>query len=177
MTKMHEAAKQIARLTNDPLHLLASVNDSLLEDLQKGSMVTATLAVFAPDGRRVSIVRAGHCPSGIVRAAAKSLEWDEPQGVALGVLDKRWASFTRMSEIELGEGDGLLLFTDGVSEAMNAAREEFGFEGVEKFAQANTGLAVEDFVSGLLASIGQFTAGAPQSDDIAIVYARRQGGA
>jgi serine phosphatase RsbU (regulator of sigma subunit) len=176
MTKMHEAAKLLGRTTGDVLDLMTAINDSLFEDLRRGSMVTASLAVFEKDGRHVSIIRAGHCPTGLVRAASGSLTWDEPKGLALGIVGPKWQAVTEESHIDLEDGDGLLFFTDGISEAMDPDHEEFGFERTKEYAEANAGKDARSFVDGLSGAVDEFVKGATQSDDITIVYVRRSTG-
>ena len=86
-----------------------------------------------------------------------------------------WPQRPRTKTLELSPGDGLLLFTDGVNEAMTAKHEEFDFPRIKEYADASAGADAQTFVEGLVAAIKQFAAGAEQSDDISIVYAKRKG--
>jgi sigma-B regulation protein RsbU (phosphoserine phosphatase) len=74
----------------------------------------------------------------------------------------------------LSPGDTFVLFSDGVSEAMNAADDFFGEERLLAHLGSSSPLAPADIVRGTLEAVRTFAAGAPQSDDITIVAARYQ---
>jgi phosphoserine phosphatase RsbU/P len=65
--------------------------------------------------------------------------------------------------------DALIAFTDGISEAMTADLEEWGEERLIAAARINTHRPSEDLMSAVIASADQFTAGAPQNDDLSLV--------
>jgi sigma-B regulation protein RsbU (phosphoserine phosphatase) len=175
MTKVHEAAKLLSAWTDDLLDFMSRMNDSLVEDLETGSMVTASLVVFNPDGASIDMIRSGHCPTGIIRSAPGGLEWHEPKGLALGVDSPKWHDLHQVVRIDIGLNDGILLFTDGVNEAMNEEHQEFEFDRIKEFADRNASLDARQFVDGLFEEIRQFAGDAQQSDDITIVYGRKRG--
>jgi sigma-B regulation protein RsbU (phosphoserine phosphatase) len=75
-------------------------------------------------------------------------------------------------EIELTPGDLMVAFTDGVSEAMNAAEEEWGEERLAEAVRAAVDAAPEDLVARLMAGADAFAAGAPQHDDMTLLVLR-----
>jgi sigma-B regulation protein RsbU (phosphoserine phosphatase) len=70
---------------------------------------------------------------------------------------------------EPNPGDHLVLFTDGVSEALNAAGEEFGDERIRALLKANAGTATPDILARLRDAVLSFSANVPQHDDITIM--------
>jgi len=174
VAKIHEAAKMSAKRTSDPVEFLSFINTSFMEDFKIGNMVTAMLVLLGQDGSSIKMVRAGHLPLCIVRGATRKIEWHEPKGVALGLAPEPvFSSVSEVKEYVLGHGDGILLLTDGVSEAMSMEREEYGFERAEACISKAAGLAAQPFLDFLLADMKKFTGDAAQSDDITVVYVRR----
>jgi len=94
-------------------------------------------------------------------------------GTVLGLFPGQvYASET----LELADGDGLVLYTDGVTEAANAANELFGDERLQAHLAGTAGSTAADAVEGLLREVRGFAGGSPQSDDITILVLRAQGG-
>jgi sigma-B regulation protein RsbU (phosphoserine phosphatase) len=113
---VRDALRAATHLERDPVALAALVNELLLE--QGGDpppMCTLALLVVrrAPGGLRVRCVRAGHPPPLLVRADGAT-DWVEPPGALLGAIDDPGVV---ACDIALGPGDGLVLYTDGLTEA------------------------------------------------------------
>jgi sigma-B regulation protein RsbU (phosphoserine phosphatase) len=71
--------------------------------------------------------------------------------------------------IQLRPYDALIAFTDGISEAMTTGLQEYGEERLIAAARATTHRSAQEIVTAMIASADQFTAGAPQSDDLSLV--------
>jgi sigma-B regulation protein RsbU (phosphoserine phosphatase) len=72
-------------------------------------------------------------------------------------------------KLQLRPYDTLIAFTDGISEAMTADVEEWGEERLLAAARMSTHRSAQEIVTTVIASVDQFTAGAPQSDDLSLV--------
>jgi serine phosphatase RsbU (regulator of sigma subunit) len=105
---------------------------------------------------------AGHDPPYLLRADGGH-ERLALTGVPLGIAPEM--SY-RIDETKLRPGDALFLFSDGITEAFNAAREPFGTARLEAALEARRGAGAADLAAGVLAAALAFTAGAEQSDDI-----------
>jgi sigma-B regulation protein RsbU (phosphoserine phosphatase) len=75
--------------------------------------------------------------------------------------------------MQLGKGDILLTYTDGVNEAVNTAFEEYGDDRMENALSEMTGKSCKEVIDGLLASVKAFAGEAPQSDDITLMALKR----
>jgi phosphoserine phosphatase RsbU/P len=93
-------------------------------------------------------------------------------GMIVGLIDG--AEFETDS-CRLAPGDGILLYTDGVTEAVNAAEEFYGEERLEPFLAERAAAPVEQLVSELHGAVQGFAAGMPQADDITVVALRYLG--
>jgi sigma-B regulation protein RsbU (phosphoserine phosphatase) len=96
-----------------------------------------------------------------------------PKGIALG-LDKGnlFDMLLQDQELSLEPGDLLFQFTDGVNEAMNHQKEEFGEDRLKEVIRKYAHLAVDEFLQELDQEIRTFTEGFPQSDDITAVVVK-----
>jgi hypothetical protein len=151
--------------------LMSRVNRLVYEASAANRYATFFYANYDPRSRNLAYVNAGHNPPIVLRTQAQ-----EPQPIRLdagslviGLL--RDFSYQQGS-FALQPGDLLLLFTDGVSEAMNAAQEECGEEGLIEAARACDGLGAEEIVSRIIAAADAYAAGAPQHDDMTLVALR-----
>ena len=96
-----------------------------------------------------------------------------PGGVGIGMgRGSSFDGFLEETEIALATGDVLLFYTDGVSEAMNAANEVFGYEKMERALRENAHLPASQIKEKLLASVDQFRQGTPFADDATLVVTK-----
>lgn len=133
-----------------------------------GKFITMAVVVLEPDGS-VAIVNAGHCP--LLHVHAGGVAPITTDGMALG-LD---ADFEfRTAERSLRAGDALLLYTDGVLECENAARELFGDERLAAAARAHAVAGADGLLAGIVAEIERFRGKAAVTDDLSILVAVRR---
>ncbi|MEI6796126.1 MAG: LytS/YhcK type 5TM receptor domain-containing protein [Methanomassiliicoccales archaeon] len=159
--------KSVASVSDGPDALLRSANRILSEDSDSGMFVTV-FGVFLKGDGHFRFANAGHNPPVIIRADGTNEILPEG-GVAMGV-DGDAAPITGSSR--LGPGDLLILYTDGATEAMNVAGEEFGEARLIEAATSGN-LSLEDPMPRVLASIDAFVGQAPQYDDITLMVIRR----
>jgi len=125
----------------------------------------------------LTYTNAGHNPPVLLRAGGK-VDRLEEGGMLLGFLsDQAYAQ----ADVSLEPGDVLVLFTDGITEAMNPEAESreakyFGEENFIDVLKANSGRSAAEIQAAVLAAIAYHTRQAPQSDDITLVIIKRTGG-
>jgi serine phosphatase RsbU (regulator of sigma subunit)/pSer/pThr/pTyr-binding forkhead associated (FHA) protein len=170
------------------------VSSALLASLLQGAMITATddpgamgrrmdrLNRFLMDrtggekyatvfyclldfGGRLSYVNAAHCPPIIVRASGE-LSTLDATGMPVGLMET--AEFG-VAEEWLAPGDKVIIYTDGVTEAQNAAGEFFGKKRLRQIVTARAGERRQAVHDAIQEAVTEFTEGAPQSDDITLV--------
>ena len=130
---------------------------------------TLVCAVFDKTTHCLEIVNGGHTLPVLIRKSQPPT-WAVPAlNPALGFLPG--TRFER-KELILTQGDTVVLYTDGVSEAFNRQRERYGNERLLKSLTASNGAAASGVVARLLEDVRTFTNGAPQSDDIAVLVLR-----
>ncbi len=113
-------------------------------------------------------MNAGHNAPMLLRADGR-LERLEAGGPVVGLIE--FASYAA-GEVELRPGDVLLGYTDGLSEAMNTADEEWGEERMSQALRACDGRPAAQVVERLISEADAFAAGAPQHDDMTVLVVR-----
>lgn len=153
----------------DLLEIAAILNDRLYEVLRRRSFVTMSLAALDPAGRSIEVLRAGHLPMLHVNQAGKAV-FVESRGMGLGLTPSSVFCRNLSTErVALKPGDVAVLYSDGVTEAMNPQREEYGEDRfAEAVVSARKGSAVE-IRDHILREIEQFREGAAVHDDITVV--------
>ncbi len=127
---LYASVSTLSSSSNSPEVVLAQVETTLRNQLGEGHYITIFYGVLDLTTRVLHFVNAGHCPP-ILRRQNGTLEVLDPTRPVLGFLLEQ--EF-RSERVTLTPGDGLLLYTDGVSEAANDSGEEFGPERLQALA-------------------------------------------
>ena len=151
---------------HDPGTVLERLNSGLCRQNQAGMYVTAVCGVLDLDARTVTFATAGHEPPVLVRPGGHSTPLQTEGGRVLGLIE---TGTYPVSTARLQPGDALVMYTDGVSEAQDAAGEFFGVERLLTSTARNADRDAIDITSGLLQDVKDFAASAPQSDDVTIL--------
>ena len=166
MVRAISLARLLAREIAEPERILARLNDELATDNPSGMFVTFLCAVFEPASGRLAIANAGHCRPVLLPAAAAPRWAVRNLGTALGF--ETGLTFER-TDLVLHPDDALILYTDGVTEAFNAQEECYGDQRLLGDVASWAGKSAASLTTALLQQVHAFAAGAPQSDDIAIL--------
>jgi sigma-B regulation protein RsbU (phosphoserine phosphatase) len=165
VTVLRTLARQIA----EPDEILRRLNDELVEQNPRGMFVTLQCLAFDLAQRRVSCAGAGHHQLAIVSPGRAPRLACPSSGMPIGLM--AFNPIERES-LPLEPGDTFVLYSDGVSEAMNTAEEFYGEERLLRLLSAGAGASAADTVTQVLGDVRAFAAGAKQSDDITILAAR-----
>ncbi|MGE5199291.1 MAG: PP2C family protein-serine/threonine phosphatase [Rhodospirillaceae bacterium] len=160
---------QAKQLADEPASLVRHINGALAESMDPSKFATFFYAVYDPAARALSYVNAGHNPPFLLRAGTSVVSRLRPTGMALGF--DRDADYAEGTEV-LAPGDLLLAFSDGLTEALNEAGEEFGEARAAGLLVGNRHLGASDLLRVVSAELEGFCGRAPQHDDVTIVVAR-----
>lgn len=172
MTMIRTALRTEARGMRDAAEVLARVNDFVVNDMKKGMFVTIFYVIIDSKRRRLNYASAGHNPMILYRPSVQKTYYLNPKGFPIGIQLAETDLFRSSIEsdtIQLAEDDILILYTDGITEAMNGSRDLFGEERFLKSIREHGLLRVKPFVEKLQLEIESFTEGAVQYDDITLV--------
>lgn len=151
---------------------IAKVNDDLSEENDACMFVTLFYAIFDPGSGVLEFVNAGHPPPLLIHADGRAEYLQGTGGMALGVMSE---IDYKVSNIRLSPGDTLLMFTDGVTEAIDAAGEEFGTQRLSTLFFDKQTLDPSPVVDMVFDAVDRFADGIEQFDDITCVALRYRG--
>ena len=155
--------------TGRPLpEMVARVNRAIHHAVKGQRFITLVLAALDSSSGVIRYVNAGHNPPILLRSD-DSVDSLETGGFLLGVFPE--ATY-EAAEVTVHPGDLLVLYSDGVTEAMDASGEEFGEERLKAFLRENRALPPEELVDALIALVRDFSQGKP-GDDITVAVLRR----
>lgn len=155
----------IAGYPGQPERVLSVANQRILRDTQTEEFVTAFYGVLDPSTGTLVYGNAGHNPPFLFRKGQEA-EGLMATGVPLGIFeDVVWEKRT----MPIAEGDVLVLYTDGITEAQNDVGAFFGERQLLESIQAHQGRSAEEIRDALMAAVDAFVGGTPQSDDIALL--------
>jgi len=144
-------------------------NRQLMESMSgSGKFITFFYAALDPETRRVVYTNAGHNPPLVVRADGR-IEELETGGLLLGVFP-----FAEYEEgvVELAPGDVCVLFTDGVTEAENRAKDLYGDPRLQEHLVRTRGRTAEEISNAIADDVAAFSRGLHQSDDVTVIVVK-----
>lgn len=165
MANMQAFLQVISKQNIDIATATALINDLITQNTSDGRFITFFWGLLDDNEKKLTYVNAGHNPPILVRQN-KIIRLSEG-GIILGVM-KTIMPYNSNS-IDLESGDKIILFTDGVSEAMNPYSEEFSENRLEQIAINTSSLSAAETMNNIRKEIEEFVQGAPQSDDLTML--------
>lgn len=148
--------------------IILKLNKFLYENTPKDIFVSLILGYIDHRDMSFSFVRAGHCPLLYYSKEKNSITELRPRGIALGAIEDIGSFFDTQS-VSLEEGDYFLMYTDGVSEAMNKNLQEYGEQKLKNRLIRSKDKSIDIIIKDILYEIWEFRQDFPQNDDIAMV--------
>jgi serine phosphatase RsbU (regulator of sigma subunit) len=155
-----------------PAEALARVNNLLVPDARGGMFVTAFYAVLSLEAGVLTYANAGHNLPLVLRSEGGAVEELERGGMALGVVEG--IDLTDRT-LRLEPDDCLILYTDGVTEALSEEGLMFGKERLLGVLRTHQGRSAEEMMEGIVESVVSFVGDTPPSDDLTLVVLGRRG--
>lgn len=174
LAKGHLAASLKAGV--GPLAALDSLNREIrIAPKRRGRLfMTMILMVIDEDSGSLSLIRAGHEPPLVLRRGGE-IESIEPRGLAIGIdPGSRFLTSFDVAEIDLAVDESIVLFTDGLTEAMNPQDEQFGDDRLRNVLRGKASLAGSEILDTVTNEVAVFRAGAEPSDDMTLLVLRRE---
>jgi len=153
----------------DPKEMMARINTALIHRSIESRFATAFFGVLGPDGA-LTYCNAGHNPP--LLFSRQSVRRLDQGGMILGMFDH--VSYDQ-EQVQLQRGDVVVVFSDGVSEALSASGEEFGEDRIKAVIGGDLAAGPDVMVERLFEAVRDFTRGAVQSDDVTALVVRYGG--
>lgn len=177
MTMIRTALRMEARGSHSAADVMARMNDFVTEDMKKGMFVTIFYVILDSKNRIISYASAGHNPMILFRAETDETFFLNPRGFPVGISLPDESLFRRSIDVEkikLKKDDMLVIYTDGVTEAMNDARDQYGEDRLISLLKEHGRKSPKEFIDLLTGDIADFTRGHPQNDDITVVAVKEK---
>jgi serine phosphatase RsbU (regulator of sigma subunit) len=152
--------------------VLETVNKRLIQDTDRKMFVTLFYAVLDLRSGKLWYANAGHNPPFVIRRDRRRRpRLLKRTGIVLGILeDQRWGR----RSLTLEEGDLLVVYSDGLTEAMNAQHEQWGEQRLIQATRHHREIPLEELQEQILAQVFDFMDDLPQHDDITMMLVRRE---
>ena len=151
--------------------MAVKINSIIYKASPLDKFITFFIAILEPKSGELDIINAGHNPIFLLRKNGK-LDKIDAGGVAFGMFDMGLPF--EGEKLKINKGERLLLYTDGIPEAMNEKEEEYSDERLEKFFIKNKPVKAETFINNIVSDVKKHTGNTPQSDDITALYLIRK---
>jgi sigma-B regulation protein RsbU (phosphoserine phosphatase) len=176
MAELKGLVLSLSQIYQSPRQLLLEVNRIISENLDSRSFITMTYAVLDLGKGVMTYARAGHTPLIYLAgpgAADRDAQILVPNGMVLGLrIDGAAQKFEELLEedqIALNNGDVIVLYTDGITEAMNPANDLFGDQRLSRIIEEHGHLESGELRERILREIEAFVGGADQHDDMTMI--------
>src|SRR5690349_16847163 len=170
MSSLHAAIHAQSASHNSLVATISAVNRYLADNIPANRFVTLFYAELDPASGALSFLNAGHNPPLIVHAAG-TVEQLASGGLPLGI--KRDAEY-REGRTQLQRGDVLVIYSDGVTEAVSPTSEEFGATRLYEVVSRNIEASAAGIRDRIESSLTKFAQGTSAADDITLVIVKRQ---
>ena len=177
MTMIRTALRMEARGNKNASDVMSKMNAFVTDDMKKGMFVTMFYVILDSHNRVISYASAGHNPMILYRHETSETFFLNPRGFPVGISlpdEDLFRKSISLEKIKLKKNDMLLIYTDGVTEAMNERREQYGEDRLIALIKEYGKLSPESFMQRLEADIHKFTAGHAQNDDITVVAVKEK---
>ena len=156
--------------TDSAVDVLQRINRLYINNINFTTFVTIFFAKLDPQAKTLSYASAGHNPPLLYRPSTREVVWLKPTGPAIGLVKDY---FSRLDSVQLMEGDTLLLYTDGVIEALTPdGNDQFGYDRLADFVRENDGLPANELTQKIRQALNDFTEGRLSADDITMIVCK-----
>ena len=176
MTMVKGIVQSLVKEIPEPIPLLTRINRLFYDNARRGSFISICYALADVRNGTIRYARAGHNPGILIRSGEKQVSMIRSHGIAIGLT--RNATFEREiteEKLTMNPGDGLIFYTDGVTEAVNTGNEMFGDKRLLAVAKENLQLFPALLLEKLDESVNRFTGGKALDDDMTLLIIRYTG--
>lgn len=153
-----------------PKEALKRANELTLNDSQADAFFSAIYVMLDPQTSHLIYANGGHNKPLILQASTGAIHELSARGIILGQFEEVDLEEER---VEFAPGDTLILYTDGVTDAINANDQAFGGDRLKAILTSNAGARAEDIVTAIAEAVHSYVGSEPQADDFTILAVTR----
>ncbi|MEO8446308.1 MAG: SpoIIE family protein phosphatase [bacterium] len=171
MSKVQAMIQFAAKIFQTPKDILVEVNKQIHQRIDKKSFITTIIALFDLEKMTVKICRAGHNPA--IYSTNGKFNILKSTGMGLGLeSEKYFEQQLEEKELKISEDNVFVFYSDGLTEAMNKNREEFGTDKMIDIIDTNRQSSCIMIQKEIINSVDHFRGNAEQNDDITLVITK-----
>lgn len=158
----------------NPKFVIEKLNRMIRKTQSRKMFVTAIFAAIDLKTNKCMLFNAGHLPPYKISGESKEIFKIKKHGLALGAMntvEKEGAANEVL--FDFNKGDKLILYTDGVNEAMNESKSEYGLDNLELYLNNNADKKSNELVNGLIEDVKKFTNNSVARDDLTLLIIQR----
>ncbi len=175
MVMCRSVLRLVAKTAHTPSGVLALVNRHLFPDVREDMFVSLAYVVLQHGEGDLTLSRAGHDAPMMFRSKTGEVETIKPPGLAIGIDEGEvFERVTKDLSLHMESGDCLLLYTDGVCEAVNSQEDEFGKAKLVEVFQETAPSGAEAVVEAIQQAVVSFAGEEPQMDDITLIVIEKR---
>jgi serine phosphatase RsbU (regulator of sigma subunit) len=173
MTLVKGFLKAVAKQTSSTSGILNKLNELFCENVEKGNFITMVFAKISLAEKRLVFSRAGHNPILIRHFDENKTISYQPKGFALGMeMTGQFPRFIEEENVQLKTGDLIVFYTDGITEAMNKKKEEYGTDRLVHLLNELKNETPVEVIDKVYKDVKNFIGRAPQHDDMTMVVVK-----
>jgi serine phosphatase RsbU (regulator of sigma subunit) len=162
--------ESLSEQSASPANILNGLNHLICRRLREGDFITAVIAFFESEEKSLTIARAGHNWPLYYRSQTKTIEPLKTKGVCLGIdKDMGFSSGLEEKKLLLKSGDVLLLYSDGITEAMNSEQHLFDQSRLESALKESAHFPADKIVERINLRLDEFVQSEEPHDDVTMV--------
>ena len=165
MANLQASFRAFAEGSVSPGALCGKLHEVISNNVAQEKFVTFCYCTIDAEKNKLTYASAGHCPPLLLRGRGEAISLKEG-GTPLGVLPGKEY---RDTEVQLGAGDRLVLYTDGLTEAMDAEEQEFGEPRLVELGRRNSALSAAELLEVIRKEVSSFSGGSFQDDFTLVV--------
>ena len=166
MSQMKGVFYSLVQLDLSSKEFLIHANNALSKCLEKTSFITLSFYIVDTREKTIEFSRAGHCPTLYYSRAKGRADFLENKGLGLGILrNDNYQNYVEVNHINYANGDIMMLYTDGITEARNESEEEFGYDKLKTFLDEHASMDPQAIQRDLLETLYTFVGGKSRYDD------------
>jgi serine phosphatase RsbU (regulator of sigma subunit) len=165
----HSLASQ--KISADQFNIQANI--ALSNCLERSSFITATFFNINSEKHTIELSRAGHCPTLMFCSETNETKYLETDGMGLGMVrNSTYEKYVHSTTLSYNEGDTLLLYTDGITEAKNESGEQFGDQRLKDSFNSHAKKAPTQIKEAIKRDLAEFTGEITVDDDLTILVVK-----
>ena len=170
LAEMKGAFQGLAHLDLKADELVKLINDALSKCLEKNAFITMTYFILDTEEKTIHYSRAGHCPLLYFDKKKNEAKYFQDKGLGIGLIrNNQYKNYVSVNKINYHDGDLLVLYTDGITEAKNEQKEEYGYDRLKKALIENTQESLNTIKERIIESVHDFNGESKLDDDYTLL--------